>query len=55
MSYYMPGILGAHICLLPEYVISAVSIVAGPRWLVILLVDWLEGASSSVQHPILGN
>jgi hypothetical protein len=41
--------------LLSVYVISTVIIVEDPRGLVILLVGWLEGASSSVQHAILGS
>jgi hypothetical protein len=39
------------------YVILAVNIDdgGGLRGLVNLLLDWLEGASPSVQHPILGS
>jgi len=50
------------LCLLRAYtgfllvnVILDVNILTGPCGLVILLVDLLEGASSSVQHPILGS
>jgi hypothetical protein len=47
-------LLGAHTKFLSVYVISDVNILAGPCGLV-LLVDLLEGASPSVQHPILGS
>jgi hypothetical protein len=51
-SLHVPCLLGAHTRFLSVYAISAVNIVAGPRGLVIVLIDCpLEGASSSVQLP----
>ena len=48
-------LLGAHTGFLSVYVISDVNILAGSLWLSVWLVDLLEGASPSVQHPILGS
>jgi hypothetical protein len=55
MTYYMPCLLRALTWFFGIYLISAVNIVARPRGLIILSVDWLEGASSSVQNPVLGS
>ena len=49
------ALLRAHTWFLSVYIISDVSIVAGRRGLVILPVEWREGASSSVQNPILSS
>jgi hypothetical protein len=40
---------------MPYMSFPASNVAADPRGLVILLVDWLEGASLSVQHPIFGS
>jgi hypothetical protein len=55
MTYYMPCLLRALTWFFGIYLISAVNIVARPRGLIILSVDWLEDASSSVQNPVLGS
>jgi hypothetical protein len=37
------------------YAVSSVSVVGDSRGLAVLLVGWLQGASSSIQYPIFGS